>query len=123
MSNWVKCLLLILVLATLLVIYYVFDPSGYVWFPKCMFFMLTGLECPACGSQRAVNALLHGSILEALRFNPFIIISLPYGFGLILILIFKSDFMTKLRSILLHRYVVMSYVVLYMFWWILRNLI
>ncbi|MDE7397749.1 MAG: DUF2752 domain-containing protein, partial [Muribaculum sp.] len=39
------------------VIYAVFDPT-LPWFPKCLFRQLTGLECPGCGSQRAIHALL-----------------------------------------------------------------
>jgi len=37
---------------------------------------LFGLPCPSCGGTRALAALSHGNIGEALRFNPFVIIGL-----------------------------------------------
>lgn len=123
MSNTVKCLLLIAFIAAVAGLYFIFDPSQYVWFPKCVFHQLTGLECPACGSQRAIHAALHGDVLDALQINPFIIISVPYGLGLVLILIFKTPFTARLRARLLHPYVVYTYCFIFVGWWILRNLI
>lgn len=41
-----------------------------VWVPKCLFHSLTGLDCPGCGSQRAIAAALHGRIGEAWTLNP-----------------------------------------------------
>ena len=123
MNNKFKTLLFLAVLLVLLMIYHFFDPGAHLWFPKCAFYQLTGLECPTCGSQRAVYALLHGSVGEALRLNPFIIISIPYGLALLIIWIFKTDFTQKMRSILLHRYVVYAYCVMFIDWWIIRNLI
>ena len=40
--------------------------------------MLTGWDCPACGGQRALHSLLHGRVGEALHFNPFLVVSVPY---------------------------------------------
>ncbi|MBI3951227.1 MAG: DUF2752 domain-containing protein [Acidobacteria bacterium] len=36
----------------------------------CGFRNLTGLSCPGCGITRGLSALLHGELLEAVRFNP-----------------------------------------------------
>ena len=36
----------------------------------CPFKFVTGLPCPGCGGTRAVMALLHGQILEAIYLNP-----------------------------------------------------
>ena len=122
MSNWLKSIILVAILSVLLAIYFIFDPSEHIWFPKCMLYMLTGLQCPACGSQRALSALLHGSIVEALNYNWFIIISLPYGGAIAMTMIFKSELMSKLERILLHRYVVATFLVIYIAWWIIRNI-
>ena len=54
-----------------------FDPATTWWFPSCPFHALTGWLCPLCGSLRAIHALLTGSPLAALGFNPLIIA----GFG------------------------------------------
>jgi hypothetical protein len=56
-----------------------FDPArGWGWlYPQCTFHRLTGLDCPGCGSLRALHQLLHGQLLAALRLNAFLILSLP----------------------------------------------
>ena len=38
--------------------------------PSCPFKAVTHLPCPGCGGVRAVTALLHGDILQALYLNP-----------------------------------------------------
>ena len=61
-----------------IIYYYRHDPAeGGV--PKCMFRTITGWDCPGCGSQRALHALLHGHIAEAWSFNPFVFIAVPVG--------------------------------------------
>jgi hypothetical protein len=34
--------------------------------PKCPFKMITGFSCPGCGIQRALYAIMHGNIKEAI---------------------------------------------------------
>src|SRR2546429_2527913 len=51
--------------------------------PKCPFRMLTGLQCPGCGSTRACYQLLHLHPLAAFKLNPLMLLTLPfivYGF-------------------------------------------
>jgi Protein of unknown function (DUF2752) len=36
----------------------------------CPLRVLTGVPCPLCGMTRAVVAVMHGHLLESLRFNP-----------------------------------------------------
>ncbi|MCG6552624.1 MAG: DUF2752 domain-containing protein [Candidatus Magnetominusculus sp. LBB02] len=60
------------------VIVYTHDPSVSRFYPKCVFHELTGLYCPGCGSTRAVYQLLHGNIAAAFRFNPFVVLTLPF---------------------------------------------
>src|SRR5437762_10353071 len=40
-----------------------FNPAAPAnqWFPKCPFLLLTGYQCPGCGSTRACYQLLHRS--------------------------------------------------------------
>ncbi len=53
-----------------LVLFYYFTDARYsALFPKCPFFVLTGLYCPGCGSQRAISALLHGELVQAAGYN------------------------------------------------------
>jgi len=58
-------------------LYFFFDPSLSELFPKCIFYSLTKLDCPGCGSQRAIHALLHGNILQAADFNLMAVLFLP----------------------------------------------
>src|ERR1700722_1254023 len=55
-----------------------FNPSQYSFYPRCMFYVTTGLYCPGCGSQRALYQLFHGHLLSALRCNVLLIAALPF---------------------------------------------
>jgi hypothetical protein len=59
------------------VVLFVFDPATSGLFPPCVFHALTGLHCPGCGSLRALHALLHGDVAQALAFNPLTTAALP----------------------------------------------
>lgn len=59
-------------------LYFAFDPAESRLAPKCMFYMLTGWECPGCGSQRMLHALLHGDIGDAWKANPVVLCMLPW---------------------------------------------
>lgn len=73
-------------------LYFFFDPNQQAWMPKCPLRLLTGWNCPACGLQRATHALLHGRFVEALTYNYFIVIFLPY-----LLLLFVAEILKVLR--------------------------
>jgi hypothetical protein len=55
---------------------YTFPPTAYAFYPQCPFRMMTGLECPGCGTTRALHHLLHGRIEEAFRLNPMLFVLL-----------------------------------------------
>jgi hypothetical protein len=54
-----------------------FDPMQYGFYPKCMLHSMTGWSCPGCGTLRALHALGHGHVVEALRLNPMIVVGFP----------------------------------------------
>ncbi len=60
-----------------LLLYYREDARYSGFYPVCPFHYFTGLYCPGCGSQRAISALLHGDLLQAVRFNVLLLTSLP----------------------------------------------
>ncbi len=102
------------------VVYYFADPHS-VWMPKCLFRMLTGFDCPACGSQRAFHALVHGRVGEALGYNPFLVVSMPY-LGLVAWTTFDSSRCARRqRRRVQHPAVIRLYAVLFVLWWIFRN--
>lgn len=54
-----------------------FDPSTSAIFPPCPTNALTNLHCPGCGTLRAMYALLHGDVKEALSQNILAVIFIP----------------------------------------------
>lgn len=54
-----------------------FDPSTSAIFPPCPTNALTSLYCPGCGTLRAMYALLHGDVKEALSQNILAVIFIP----------------------------------------------
>ena len=104
------------------VIYYVYDPATMP-FPRCPFLVLTGWECPGCGSQRAIHSLLHLDIAAAWRYNAMLVLSIPY-----VVLLLVAEWLGRRRQSRLYRVVnsevlIWSYFVLVVAWWILRNVI
>jgi hypothetical protein len=67
-----------LVAASFGVVLFCFDPGQFHFYPVCFFHKTTGLLCPGCGCLRAMHELLHGHIGTAFRFNPLLIVSLPF---------------------------------------------
>ncbi|MBQ2587376.1 MAG: DUF2752 domain-containing protein [Bacteroidaceae bacterium] len=105
------------------IFYYCVDTtSASPFIPKCMWRVLTGTQCPACGIQRAAHAVLHGHFAEALSYNYFFILSIPFFF-----LVLLSDCIlppkNALRRFTHHRYTLWTYIILFFAWWILRNLL
>lgn len=55
------------------------DPADGAPFPACSFHAITGLDCPFCGTGRALHRLLHGKLHEAFSLNPLVVVALPLG--------------------------------------------
>jgi len=57
-----------------------FNPSSpsNQFFPLCPFRLLTGWQCPGCGSTRAFYQLLHLHPIAAFKFNPLLVLTLPF---------------------------------------------
>jgi hypothetical protein len=73
---------LVLLAAVATLVLFCFDPRQYHFYPVCFFHQTTGLLCPGCGALRALHQLLHGHLAAALRYNPVLIVSLPFLFWL-----------------------------------------
>ena len=54
----------------------IFPSAGFVW--RCPWHEFLGMECPGCGITRAALSLIHLKPLQAVLFNPLIILVLPY---------------------------------------------
>jgi hypothetical protein len=55
----------------------VYPPSRYGFYPACPIREFLHIECPGCGATRALAALLHGQVREALRLNALFVALLP----------------------------------------------
>lgn len=66
----------IIIAAGLALLYSIVDPA-VTPMPRCPVKMLTGLDCPGCGSQRAIHSLLNGNFIAAWHYNPALILSIP----------------------------------------------
>lgn len=122
MNNKILIACALVLVAVTAVVLYVFDPSEYVLMPKCPFKMLTGLDCPGCGFQRAMHALLHGHVAEAIRFNVFLVVAVPYLLALLVAnFLCTADRKAKMLSVLESRTAIWTYVVLYVAWMVIRN--
>lgn len=53
------------------------DPADGAPFPACPFHALTGLDCPVCGTGRALHRLLHGRLHEAFSLNALAVLAVP----------------------------------------------
>lgn len=62
----------------------------------CWFKALTGIPCPTCGLGRAYTSLLRGHPLQALSYNPFMLVfSLAFFGNQALILVTRHSFSLK----------------------------
>ena len=58
-------------------ILYRFPPERYDFYPQCPVFRYLHLYCPGCGATRALAALLHARIAEALHYNALVVLLVP----------------------------------------------
>lgn len=118
-----RIILALLSIMIICILYFLFNPMEAFWMPKCFFHELTGLNCPACGNQRALHALMHAQFVKAWQFNPFLFISLPYLLPLLFIKICKVDNRYTIVRVLTHKITIYIYVIMICVWWISRNII
>ncbi len=67
----------ILLVATAIIVYLGINDPESAPAPRCLFNALTGYDCPGCGSQRAIHALLHGRVGEAWGYNAALFFAVP----------------------------------------------
>jgi hypothetical protein len=57
-------------------------PGQSSFYPACPIHQWLGVECPGCGATRALAALLHGRLMEALHLNALFVLLLPCALAL-----------------------------------------
>jgi len=68
-----------------------FPPEQYTFYPACPIYRYLHLECPGCGATRALAALLHGHLRDAIHDNALFILGvLPTATTYLLIAMMRS---------------------------------
>lgn len=113
-----------LVIVGILVFYYLYDPFQGSIPIRCPWNLLTGTQCPACGFQRALYTLLHGDFRAALSYNYFFVLSIPYALLAVAATWYNPRHaLDRLKAFVYHRYTLCAYIILYLGWWVTRNLL
>ena len=102
---------------------YFVDPATTRFSYKCPFKLLTGLDCPGCGGQRAVHAFLHGDIVGGLQYNPFLIVGVLYLACALIAQYIRRPWAEIVRRKIINVRVAYIYIALMIIWWVVRNLI
>lgn len=108
-----------------LLIYYLIDPVEYLLMPKCPVKMITTLDCPGCGFQRALHASLHGRFSEAIHYNLFLVLAIPVA-----ILWWVINTITyrpvrhsiQIKLVRINKIIVYFYLFSYFIWFVIRNI-
>ncbi len=118
--KWAKVFVLVVLL--LVGIYYFYNPETSFFFPKCPFKTITRLDCPGCGSQRAIHELLHFNFKKAFQYNALLIITIPYVLaGFFLNFTKVKNYFPKTRRFLFGQKTVFAFLVITILFFILRN--
>lgn len=97
---------------------YIFNPEETWWMPRCPFRALTGLDCPSCGSTRAMHCFLHGRVADGLRYNWFVAVSWPMA---AFVAMYEGLRGRGARRPRVYVAAIYGYVALYVAWWVARN--
>jgi Protein of unknown function (DUF2752) len=95
---------------------YTFPPTTSAFYPPCVFRMVTGLECPGCGTTRALHHLLHGRVAEAFQLNPML-----FAVGIVGVFSVPSVLRGETPPFLLKRWFAWGAFIVVVGWSILRN--
>lgn len=119
--KWGISIILVTILA---ILYRTYNPNGNIYFPKCPFRELTGLKCPGCGSQRAIHYILNFDILNAVKENAILVLSIPYiltGFVFDSLKIPNKKIL-KWRKILFGQKAIFLILTIIIAFWVFRNI-
>jgi hypothetical protein len=110
-------------LAGMTLFLFFFNPASPAnqFFPKCPFRLVTGLQCPGCGTTRACYQLIHLHPIAAFKLNPLMVMTLPFiVYGL---LGFTRSALTgkPYRRVFIPSAYLWAWLAVLIFFWIFRN--
>lgn len=114
-------LMAICLAAVAIILFYGLNDPSEVRAPRCFLKAITGYDCPGCGAQRALHALLHGNIAQAWHYNPalFFLVPLAAAYGAGEFFGLRNRY---LDSLLYSRVTLYSLIAALLIWWVARNL-
>ena len=118
--TWRTALLLCLPIGC--VVLYARDPADGGIYPPCPFRAITGLDCPGCGTGRALHRVLHGRIDEAFVLNPFAMVALPVVAAALFLAAWRSLGGRRLPSVQFPPWTGWAVTAFVVAFWVLRNL-
>ncbi len=99
--------------------------SGEWWMLPCPLHQWTGWQCPFCGGQRMVQALMHGELTAAFNYNPLLMCTQPLillgGFRLLFPEMAKRHPRATGRVLFTDK-ALFLYLITYFLWGIVRNI-
>ena len=104
-----------------LALIYTRNPEETGFYPPCVFYALTGLHCPGCGTLRGLHQLLHGNLLAAFGYNPYSMLVLPfiaYSFVSALLVTTRGK---RLPTVFVHPALIWGLLATVVAFWALRN--
>ena len=121
-------------IGAILVLYF-YNPLTAGFYPRCPSKLLTGFDCPGCGSLRALHSGLNGDFAAAWHYNPAVF----FGLALLAMIGVASIHRTKplasrapasiihlsrsMASVTDNRYFAISILVAVILWTVFRNII
>ena len=95
---------------------------NFITFPPCLLYIITGIHCPSCGITRAVEALLSGNILLAIRQNVFLMIYIITAILIYIEIFIKIVLERKIKFSILNLKYLYAMLILIGIYSILRNI-
>lgn len=118
-----KLLVVVALVAVVALLYFV-NPTDYMIMPKCLFKVLTGWDCPGCGLQRCIHAMVHGRFVEGIGYNYFLLCAGPYVLSFMVAYFMpEGRARTRLTQVIEHRVAICAFLVLFGIWFVVRNLL
>ena len=116
-----RFVLLAIAMLPCLALVYARNPEEPGYYPPCLFFALTGLHCPGCGTLRGLHQLLHGNLLVAFGYNPYSMLALPVIGYAFLVTLLSTTWGKRLPTVFVHPALIWGLLVAVVAFWVLRN--
>lgn len=100
---------------------YLFNPAAGAGYPACPFRMITGLQCPGCGSLRGLHQLLHGHPLATFKLNPLLVLTLPFLLYLLFLSTRAAITGRPQAKFFIPANLIWAFLGVVLFFWIFRN--